>query len=221
MENEYKYRRRLSSTMIPKVIVQTSRKGIPEYVVDMIKENSPGWEYKHFNDHEALAFFLENPVEEFPDVFQKFTSYSYGEHRADLFRYYYLYVKGGVYIDSDAMIEDNIENIVQDFDFFSVDSSYLPGSIFQGFIGCAPRNVIIYEALKDLYDRTNDELIRDFHLLCKNMYRIVFTHIMECNVKLYKEQLCKNNCYDIVDYENQDKLVLVHYSETKVVPPRR
>jgi hypothetical protein len=206
--------------MIPKVIVQTSRRGIPEYVKDMILENAPGWTYKHFNDNEALTFFLENPVQEFPDVFNKFCSYSYGEHRADLFRYYYLYVKGGVYIDSDAMIEDNIENITQDFDFFSVNSTYLPGSIFQGFIGCAPKNIIVYEALKDLYQKTNDELMSDFHILCKNMYQIVFAHIMECKVKLYLEQPCKNNCYNIVDSENNDQLVLVHHSETKVIPPR-
>jgi len=206
--------------MIPKVIVQTSRRGIPEYVKNMILENAPGWTYKHFNDNEALSFFLENPDKEFPNVFNKFCSYSYGEHRADLFRYYYLYVKGGVYIDSDAMIEDNIENITQDFDFFSVNSTYLPGSIFQGFIGCEPGNIIIYEALKDLYNKTNEELIDDFHILCKNMYQIVFTHIMDCKVKLYLEQPCKNNCYNIVDSENQDRLVLVHHSETKVIPPR-
>jgi len=206
--------------MIPKVIVQTSRRGIPEYVKNMILENSAGWSYRHFNDHEALSFFLDNSDKEFPDVFNKFCSYSYGEHRADLFRYYYLYMKGGVYIDSDAMIEDNIENIAQDFDFFSVNSTYLPGSIFQGFIGCTPKNIIIYEALKDLYNKSNEELIGDFHILCKNMYQIVSSHINECKVKLYLEQPCKNNCYNIVDVENQDRLVLVHHSETKVIPPR-
>lgn len=206
--------------MIPKVIVQTSRNGIPDYVKKMIFENSRGWTYKHFNDHEALSFFLENPDNEFPDIFNKFCSYSYGEHRADLFRYYYLYVKGGVYVDSDAMIEDNIENISKDYDFFSVNSTYLPGSIFQGFIGCTPKNIIIYEALKDLYTKSNDELIGDFHILCKNMHKIVSAHMNDCKVKLYLEQPCKNNCYNIVDVENQDRLVLVHHSETKVIPPR-
>jgi mannosyltransferase OCH1-like enzyme len=206
--------------MIPNVIIQTSRRGIPDYVVDMIRDNSHGWKYIHFTDQEVLHFFIENPLEEFPDVIQKFCSYSYGEHRADLFRYYYLYLYGGVYIDSDAMIEDRIENITKDYDFFSVNSSYLPGSIFQGFIGCSPKNIIMFEALKDLYNKTNHQLITDFHLLCKNLYGIVENHRSKCKVKLYLEQPCKNLCYNIVDSENENRLVLVHYSETKVVPPR-
>ena len=152
--------------MIPKVIVQTSRRGIPEYVKNMILENSAGWSYRHFNYHEALSFFLDNPDKEFPDVFNKFCSYSYGEHRADLFRYYYLYVKGGVYIDSDAMIEDNIENIAQDFDFFSVNSTYLPGSIFQGFIGCTPKNIIIYESyISDVVTQNIARKQKNFNLV--------------------------------------------------------
>jgi len=206
--------------MIPKVIVQTSRNGIPEYVVEMIREKSPGWEYIHFTDNDIIDFFIQNPIMEFPNVIQKFYSYSYGEHRADLFRYYYLYVKGGVYIDSDAMIEDNIENIVKNYDFFSVNSSYLPGSIFQGFIGCIPGNIVIYEALCDLYSMSNENLTKDFHILCKNMYQFANLYSNVCFVKLYEEQPVKNNCYNIIDKENQDRLVLVHYSETKVIPPR-
>ena len=39
-----------------------------------------------------------------------------GAHKADLFRYYYLYINGGVYIDSDLMITTNIENIILNYD---------------------------------------------------------------------------------------------------------
>ena len=47
---------------IPKVIVQTSRKKPQQYIVDMIRERSPGWEYKHFVDDEIMEFFADNPV---------------------------------------------------------------------------------------------------------------------------------------------------------------
>jgi len=205
--------------MIPKVIVQTSRHGIPPYVIKMIQDLSPGWEYVHFTDHDIIQFFIDHPLEEFPEVIPKFYSYNYGEHRADLFRYYYLYVKGGVYIDSDAMIEDHIENIVRDYEFFSVDSTYLPNSIFQGFIGCAPRNIILYQALKDIYSITNEKLIGDFHILCKNLHRFVNEHKHECTIKLYLEQPKQNNCYSIIDTED-NRVVLIHHSETKRIPER-
>ena len=46
-----------------------------------------------------------------------------GAHRADLFRYYYLYMEGGVFIDSDAMLMKDLNEIVADYEFFTVDSS--------------------------------------------------------------------------------------------------
>ena len=141
----------------------------------MIKERSIGWTYSHFNDEEVIRFFKENPLVEFPNIVQKFYSFSYGEHRADLFRYYYLYVKGGVYFDTDAMIEVNMDSIVKDYEYFSVNSNYFPKSIFQGFIGCIPEHPIIYN-LKNIYLTDNFMLIekpQNFHDICRNMYVFV------------------------------------------------
>lgn len=65
--------------MIPKVIVQTSRNKPAQYIINMIDELSPGWEYQHYNDSEVINFFLKNPLSEFPDIVNKFFSFSYGE----------------------------------------------------------------------------------------------------------------------------------------------
>ena len=46
-----------------------------------------------------IHFFQEKyPLPEFPDIITKFNSLKRGEHRADLFRYYYLYINFSVYI---------------------------------------------------------------------------------------------------------------------------
>ena len=206
--------------MIPKQIIQTSRKKPEQYVVDMIKERSIGWSYSHFDDEEIIHFFKENPLSEFPDIVKKFYSFSYGEHRADLFRYYYLYVKGGVYFDTDAMIEVNMDAVVKDYEYFSVNSNYFPKSIFQGFIGCIPEHPIIYEGLKNIYLTDNSALIKkpqNFHDICRNMYVFVSEYPDKTKIKLYEEIFGNNTTANIVDLHD-NRLILKHYHINKIIP---
>jgi mannosyltransferase OCH1-like enzyme len=201
---------------IPKIIVQTSRQPPKQYVVDMIQERSPGWEYQHYTDDDIMLFFAENPIEEFPNVVAKFYTFNYGEHRADLFRYYFLYVKGGVYIDSDAMIQTNIENIVKDYDFFTVNSSYFPGTVFQGFLGAEPKNDLIYKALKDIYNIPKTDLLREFHILCKNLYTFINEDTTTMKKVLFQEIYGNDDEAHVVDKNNN--VVAIHYHARKIIP---
>ena len=200
---------------IPKTIVQTSKEKLQDYVVEMIKRKAPDWEYKHFTDKEILQYFINNPLSEFPLIMNKFWSLTSGEHKADLFRYYFLYNEGGVYIDSDAMIEDNIENITKEYDFFSVNS-YINGTIFQGFIGCAPNNKIIYEALKDIYEINNDVLMKNYYIITANLFKIIYTNIYDFEYKLYYEQ--ESDHEKAITVNDQGEVILIHYWKNKTIP---
>lgn len=200
---------------IPKTIVQTSKEKLPEYVVEMIRKKAPGWDYKHFTDKEILQYFINNPLTEFPLIINKFWSLTSGEHKADLFRYYFLYNEGGVYIDSDAMIEDNIENITKEYQFFSVNS-YLKGTIFQGFIGCVPNNKIIYEALKDIYEIHNDELMKNYYIITANLFKIIYTNMYDFDYKLYYEQ--ESDHEKAVTVNDDGVVILTHYWKDKAIP---
>ena len=206
---------------IPKTIVQTSRKDHEPYIVDMIKQRSPGWQYLHFKDDDIIEFFSENPIPEFPNVIAKFYTFNYGEHRADLFRYYYLYVKGGVYMDTDAMIEENMDDIVGDADFFTVNSNYFPGTVFQGFLGASPKNPLIYKALYDIYTISTSDLVREFHVLCKNLYQFIQEEkrntIPRMKIKLFEEVYGNEEDAHVKD---GDKLVLIHYHIRKIIPKK-
>jgi len=224
--------------MIPKLFMQTSRQKPQQYVVDMIKERCVGWTYEHYTDDDIIAFFGENPVPEFPNVISKFYMLNYGEHRADLFRYYFLYVKGGVYMDLDAMIQCPIENIIGDADFFTVNSSYFPGTVFQGFLGATPKHPLIYEALKDIYHCPLENLRKEFHLLCKNLYGFIQSSLVaelptnlvvggfqppdieqqRTDSTLLLEEVyggCPEEAH-VIDKNSQ--VVLIHYHIKKIIP---
>jgi mannosyltransferase OCH1-like enzyme len=202
--------------MIPKIFMQTSRQKPQQYVVDMIRERCPGWTYEHYTDDDIIAFFGENPVPEFPNVIAKFYMLNYGEHRADLFRYYFLYVKGGVYMDLDAMNQCPIENIIGNADFFTVNSSYFPGTVFQGFLGATPKHPLIYQALKDIYHCPLENLRKEFHLLCKNLYGFIQEQRTEKTLLLEEVY---GGCEEEAHVLDKDKkVVLIHYHIKKIIP---
>ena len=204
--------------MIPKIFMQTSRQPPKPYIVDMIRERCPGWDYQHYTDDDIIAFFGEHPVNEFPNVIAKFYMLNYGEHRADLFRYYFLYVKGGVYMDTDAMLYEPIENIIGTADFFTVNSSYFPGTVFQGFLGAAPQHPLIYQALKDIYNTPIENLRKEFHLLCKNLYGFIQINKTERTL-LLEEVFGNEEEAHIIDRSGQ--VVLIHYHIKKIIPTNK
>jgi hypothetical protein len=211
-----------SDTCISKVIIQTSRDSPPsQTVLDNFKAMMPDdWTYQHFTDADIKQFFLENPLDEFPDIQAKFDAMPYGQHKADLFRYYYIYAKGGVFVDSDARIEQPIDQLCQDVSFFSVRSK-VPETIFQGFIGACPQNEIMYRVLKHAYTTDPSELAANYHLLTGELYRILENEKFDFKIKLFQEEDKEyepDGHYKTFDMDT-GKLVLIHYPMSKNVPP--
>jgi len=200
---------------IPKIIFQTSKYKLEQYIIDKILQKCNDWKYIHYNDEEAIQFFNENYIEEFKDIVIKFNQMTNGAHKADLLRYYHLYITGGVFIDSDAMLETNMVDIVKDYTFFSVNS-IIPNAIFQGFIGCTPRNSIIYKALYDAYHINLQELSSNYHLLCYHLYNIIQTDESNEIIHLYNEKHVK---YGLAEtFNDNNETILIHYFGDKVIP---
>lgn len=203
---------------IPHVFFQTNKNKNEEYVSDMIKSNlGTHWQYKFFNDDDVIDFFKNNPIHELPDILNVYNSIASGAHKADLFRYYYLYINGGFFMDSDAMIYANIEYIIKNFNFVSVNSSVHPVTIFQGILGASPKNEIIKRALFSAYKTDPQQLHVYYHYFCKQLYNIIRENTFGYNIKLYNEQR--------IDYDNGDDifddqyiLLFKHYWKHKIIP---
>lgn len=161
----------MSIQKIPKLFFQTSKSPIDPAYIKMTKAMlSPEWTYMLFLDVDIIHFLKSHPIKEFPDAIKKFNEIKTGEHKADFFRYYFLFVKGGVFMDSDAMIYKPIDEIVKDYSFFSVKSLVLEEElIFQGILGAEPENPLIYKALKSLYLIDSRILELNYHISCKEL----------------------------------------------------
>jgi hypothetical protein len=205
---------------IPKVIFQTSYKPLPDYIPGLIEAQCPGWKYLHFLDADILKFFEDNPLEEFPDIAAKFNSFTGGPHKADIFRYYYLYINGGVFLDSDAMLEVPIAGLIDGYDFVSVDSSGTEGKdvLFNGFMATTKKHPFVYEALKHAYGVDDKDLVADYLLICRALFSIVKNGSPE-GVKLYqalKWRGFRRGAFAIDDNKN---VILIHHYKKGVVPP--
>ena len=200
---------------IPKIIMQTAKNNPERYIIDIINQKCPEWTYKHFTDSEIIQYFKENPIQELPDIIEKFNSFSKGQHKADLFRYYYLYLNGGIFLDSDAIFEVNIDDIIKSYDSVFV-KSFMPNThLFNGFIATYPNNPIIHDALKHAYETDDTILQKRFHYLCEELWRIYNRHNLP-NMKIYQEYH-KSDGVSITLDDNGEKIIS-HYWETKRVP---
>ena len=204
----------IKKSNIPKIFMQTSKEKPNNDIIQQIRKQCPDWKYIHYNDNDILDFFMNNPIDELPNIIDKFNAISSGAHKADLFRYYFLYLKGGLFMDSDAMIYENIETIIKDYDFISVQSNGHIDCIFQGILGCTPKNKIIKEALWKAYNTDPQLLQSDYHYWCKQLYTILKEDTFDYNIKLYEERRI-NDVDDILDDET---LLFKHYWKHKVIP---
>jgi mannosyltransferase OCH1-like enzyme len=215
--------------LIPQVIVQTSKLQFPKKLVNWWGENlNSSWKIERFYDDDIINFFHENPLEEFPNILNVFNQLEFGQHKADLFRYYYLYINGGVYIDSDAVINDieNFTKIINNFDHFFVKSdlelnkNFDPRNahpnIYNGFIGCIPKSDIIYQALKHIYNTNPKHCSRYYHIFLTKLNQIAMSN-KYYNIKYFNEFMFNVNDDKVLILDN-DKTIAIHYYQLNFPP---
>lgn len=204
--------------MIPKILLQTSKKKLPKYVTDSLYQHiSDEWYYFHFTDDEILEFFKQNPIDGFLDISEVFNSIPRGEYKADLFRYYFLYLNGGVFVDSDLHIKTDLGYYIENFEFFATQAvSINSHAYFQGFLGSIPNNIIIYEALVDTYNLfKNKKVISDYLEICNRFKTISLKYQDRYKTKIFNE--IDNDGYTyLVD---NTKHIGIHYHEPGIIPP--
>lgn len=134
---------------IPKTIVLTTRdkNAIPNHIHEQYKKHAKGYQLLIFDDADCEAFLkTEYP----PEVLRTFRRCKVGAHKADLFRYAYLFKRGGVYLDVKTVLLKDLDTFIRhDTPVFYVvftDDKRL----YNGILCTPPRNEYFYKLLSDM-----------------------------------------------------------------------
>lgn len=150
--------------MIPKTIYQTwVTKNIPSKVSDYISammECNP--EYKHvlYDDSDIYHFVKEVYGS---DVLKAYEMLNVGASKADFWRYLMLYEKGGIYLDMDSHIYNNLDRLIDDGITGVITRERNPNLFVQWCLMFAPKSSILEYAIEKctsniLEKKTNDIL---------------------------------------------------------------
>jgi len=134
--------------LIPRTIIQTNEKDeIPKKMMDatntLINLN-PEYEYVYFTDDEAKTFILNNFDQSVNDAYNKLNP---GAYKADLFRYCFLWINGGVYIDMGMVGLASLNTVIKPTDTFIAPEDNGANSIYNAFMACTPHHPIVREAI--------------------------------------------------------------------------
>ena len=156
--------------MIPKTIYQIVPYYLPIYYLESLKINNPNYYYQCYSYHDEndmIAFIDMNPIEEFDktkEIIKKSSFYHI------YFKYYLLYVNGGIFLDKNMMLEENLDNLIDNKSFCSIKSSSLVDSINDGFLCVEPKNEVIYFCLKYLHDLSDEEYKNNKNIIQEKLY---------------------------------------------------
>lgn len=231
-ENDEQSIEKFSNT-IPNVIMQTyhKKKNIPKKVYDNIKKYAPDYKHIIFDDQECIEFIQKYYSDSVVNTFHKLK----GAHKADLFRYCYLYKFGGIYLDIKTELIRPLNEIFLNNYTYSV-LSIINNTVYQGVIAAPPQNPIflklIYFMVKLRERKSNFPYIIftiDFHQkvkqYCNNKPVIGFNKNLtnEFDFYLFQEKCTKNakDCKDGLDryklccyiYDGDEKVFKSRYSD--------
>ena len=168
---------------LPKKLFQThyDKSVIPQKVKDNIKQYASDYEYRLFDDEDAIRFLKEEYGQILVDTFNSIKG---GAHRADLLRYCILYRYGGVYADIKMEFIKPLNKIfTQDNTFYTVMGISKYNGCYQGLIASPPCNDIFIDAVNHIISVDKQSLNDNYHLLCRNIHQMIENRIGKKSIR--------------------------------------
>lgn len=131
-------------------IIQTikNKSNIPSYIHEAFDKHGNGMLREIYDDNDCRQFLSQHFGKRYVD---KFDYMVLGCHKADMFRYAYLYIHGGIYMDIKCIPLKDLKSV-----FYDNSQSFFVES-FNGIIATPPKNTLMLECLDNLLLYNNRE----------------------------------------------------------------
>ena len=197
---------------IPKLIIQTyyNKDKIPKKVYNNIKEFANNYNHIIYDDNDCIHFLEEYYIN---IVVNKFKTLPKGAFKADLFRYCYLYINGGIYLDIKTELIKPLDSIFNNNYIYTVIAKNNT-TIYQGVIATPPKKNIFLNLINNIINTPNLICLKNYLIFTKQFYNEIkkgknipkegLNLCNNYNIYLFKEK-CTNNpcdCYDKLDRYN-------------------
>lgn len=128
----------------PKVLISTTKdkSKIPKRVLENRKRFASNYEERIFDDKECIEFLEKYYGKKVSDKFQEI---KLGAHKADLFRYAYLYKFGGLYVDIKTVFIKDVNTIFVDPTVCYLTITPQSKCLYNGVIYTPPNNKVMYD----------------------------------------------------------------------------
>jgi len=140
--------------LIPKVICQTLEENVVGEIhmrtVHNLKAMNPEYTYVFFDSRRRRRFIKEHFDTAVLDTYDGFVS---GAFKADIFRYCWLYVNGGIYIDCKMINRIPFRNFIQAEQEYLLCKDRIPNAIINGLIGITPKNQQMLRCILECIER--------------------------------------------------------------------
>jgi hypothetical protein len=157
----------IEKMQIPKIFYQCWDNPLPSGIHDRNINCLPNdFNYKRFSLEEAALYLKEHWGTE---VFNLFHKYERIPHKVDLWRYCILYDTGGVYMDADCILLNEIKPLVDSSQLFFVSNYQGIKNIFNGFLGTVPGHNI-YQKMIEFMLKTGTNFQGDYYFNCNQLY---------------------------------------------------
>jgi len=157
--------------LIPRRVCFTyhDREAIPPRIVDAIAEACGDIPFHIFDDTEALQYLAAHFGASFANQFVAFPT---GAHKADLFRYAWLYREGGVYCDIKTKFTKAVDKMFPWTTRRAMCTvlSAIVGTIYQGVLASYAHNPHLEEALHQMEGISPDDLRQHYLLFTQQLY---------------------------------------------------